>query len=148
MVGGDLFLLNQSIHSFIPIRRMRLWFLMMKRKEIITWIRVYHIWWMNADSKKWWEVKFFLWNESVNSFIPVSRMNLWRPIIKRKEIILWIYDYPNWKTNINSKFGRKRGFSFKTKVSVSFILKRRMCLWCTIMKRKKINTRIHIYPNW
>ena len=37
--------------SFIQIRRMNLWFTIMKRKEIITWIRVYPDWQTNFDSK-------------------------------------------------------------------------------------------------
>ena len=83
-------------------------------------------------------MEFFLWNESIKSFIPMIRINLWCPIIKRKEIIMWIYDYCNWKTNINSKFGRKRSFSFETKASISFIPIKRICFWCPIMKKKRL----------
>ena len=100
--------------SFIPIRRICLWFLIMKRKEIITWIHFYPNWWTNFESKKWWAVKFFLWNQSLNSFILAKGMNLWCPIIKRKEIILWICVYPNWKMNFNSKNARKKSFSYET----------------------------------
>ena len=52
----------------------------------------------------------FLWILSFNSFILMSGMNLWRPIIKRKEIIMWIHVYLYWKMNFNSKNGRKRSF--------------------------------------
>ena len=40
------------------------------KKEIITWIRIYLIWQMNFDSKKWWDEKFFLWNQSINVINP------------------------------------------------------------------------------
>ena len=36
-------------------------------------------------------------------------------------------------------------FSFAIEASISFIP---MCLWCPILKRKKIITWIHVYPNW
>ena len=52
--------------SFIQIRRMCLWCPIMKRKEINMWIHVHPNWQMNFDSKKWWDVKFFLWNQSIN----------------------------------------------------------------------------------
>ena len=82
------------------------------------WIDVYPSWYTNFDSKKRWEVKFFLWNQSINSFISLRRMNLWCPIIKRMEIVMWIYVYPNWKRIFNSKNGRKICFSHETKASI------------------------------
>ena len=39
--------------SYIPIRRISLWFLTMKRKDIIMWIHIYPNLQMNFDSKKW-----------------------------------------------------------------------------------------------
>ena len=90
----------------------------------------------------------FLWNQSINSFIQMSGMNLWCPIIKRKEIIMWTHNYLSWKMNFNSKNGRKRSFSYETKASISFISTRRMCLWCPIMKRREIILWIHVYWNW
>ena len=41
----------------------------------------------NFDSKKWWEVKFSLWNQSINSFILIRRMNLWCLIIKKRRLL-------------------------------------------------------------
>ena len=41
----------------------------------------------------------------------------------------------------------KLSFLYGTKASLSFIPMRKMCLWCPIMKRKEIITRIHDYPN-
>ena len=46
--------------SFIPTRRLRLWCLIMKRKEITMWIRVYPNWVKKLSSKKWWKEKLFL----------------------------------------------------------------------------------------
>ena len=90
----------------------------------------------------------FLWNQSFNLFILISGMNLRCPIIKRKEIIMWLHVYPIWKINFNSKNGRKRSFSYETKASISFIPTRRMNLWCPIIERKEIITWIQVYPNW
>ena len=87
--------INASI-SFIPIRRMCLSCPFKKRKEIISWIHDYPNWQMNFDSKNWCEVKLFLWNQSINSFVPMRRMRLWCPIMKRKEIITWIHVYHIW----------------------------------------------------
>ena len=81
------------------------------------------------------------------SFIPIRSMSLWCPIMKRKEIIICISVYPNWQTNINSKNDRKISFSYETKASISFILMRRMCLWCPIMKRKEIIMWICVCPS-
>ena len=65
-----LFIWNQNINSFILISRMSLWFLIMKRKEIIIWIHVYPNWQTNFDSKKWWKKKLFFWNQSINVVYP------------------------------------------------------------------------------
>ena len=81
------------------------------------------------------------------SFIPTRRMCLWCPIIKRKEIIMWIRACPNQGTNINCKSGRKRCFSSKSKAWISFIPMRRMCVWWLITKWKEISIWISVYPN-
>ena len=80
--------------------------------------------------------------------MPMRKMYLWCPIIKRKEIIIWTHVYPNWKMKFNAKIGRKRSFSYKAKASISFIPIRRMCLWFPIMITKEIIIWIHVYPNW
>ena len=80
------------------------------------------------------------------SLIPWRTMCLWFPIMKRKEIIIWIHVYPNWKKYFNSKIGNKRSFSYETKASISLITKRRMCLRCPITKRKEIIKWIEVFP--
>ena len=72
---------------------------------------------------------------------------MWSPITKRKEIVMWIHIYPNWKMNFNSKNGNKRSFSHQTKASISFIPIRRTCLGSSIMKWNEITMWIHVYPN-
>ena len=59
---------TKALITFIPIKRMRLWFLIMERKEIIMQIRIYPNWLMKFDSKKWWEEK--QWNQSINNIYP------------------------------------------------------------------------------
>ena len=92
----------------------------------------------NFDSKKWSKKKLFDKTKTSMPFIPMERMSLWCPIMKGEEITLWIYVYPNWKTNFNSKKRWKESFSYETKASMSFIPMSRMSLWCPIMKRKGI----------
>ena len=115
IVGRKVFLMKPK-HQFIyQMRRMCLWCTIMKRKEIIVWIRAYPNWHMNFDSKKLWEEKFFVWNKSINSFVPMRRMSLQHPIINRKKIIMQIYVCPNWQTNISSKMMESEAFSTKPK---------------------------------
>ena len=127
---------------------MCLWFLIKKTKDIIMWIHVYPNRNTNFNSKKGNKRSFSYDTKASISLIPMRRMCLWFPIMKWKEIIIWIHVYPNWNTNFNSKIGNKRSFSYEIKASISLIPKRRMCLWCPIMKRKKIIIWIHVYPNW
>ena len=49
------------------------------------------------------------------SFISMRRMSLWCPILKRKEIIVWICVCLDWQTNFNSKNYGKKSFSMKPK---------------------------------
>ena len=134
--------------SFILIRRMRLWCPIIKTKEIVMQIRVCPNRWININSENGRKRSFFYETKASISFIPMRRMCLMRQILKRKEIIMWICDSPNRRTNINCKNGRKRSFLSEAKVSISFILIRKMCLWCPIMKRKGIMIWIHVYPNF
>ena len=92
----------------------------------------------------------FLQNQSINSFIPTSRMNLLCPIIKRKGFIMWIHVSSNWKTNFNSKKGTKRSFFYETKASIhfSFIPMSKMNLCCPIIKKKETFMCFNVYPNW
>ena len=129
---------------FIPINRMCLWCPIMKRKEIIMWIYVYPNRKTNFNSKKWKEGKLFLWNQNINLFIPMRRIKLWCPIIKRKEIIICILVYPNWKMNFNSKINRNTSFSYEMKASISFIPMERICSQFLIMKAKEIITWIRV----
>ena len=103
--------------SFILMRTMSLQFLIMKRKKIITWICIYLNWQMNLDSKEWWKEKLFLRNQNINSFIPMSKMNSWFPIMQRKEIIYWICVHPNWQKNFGSKKWWKKKLFYETKTS-------------------------------
>ena len=134
--------------SFIPIKRMCLWCPIMKWNEITMWIHVYPNWKTYFNSKIGNKKGFYYETKASISLTPMRRMCLWCPIMKRKEIIAWIYVYRNWKANFNSKIGNKRSFSYETKASISLIAKRRMCLRCPITKRKEIIMWIDVYHNW
>ena len=115
---------------------MCLWCPIIKKKEIIMWIHVYRNWKTNFNSKIGNKRSFSYETKASISLIPSRRMCLWFPIMKRKEIIMWIHVYPNWKTYFNSKIGNKRSFSFETKASISLIPTRRMCLWFQAWKER------------
>ena len=134
--------------SVIRSRRMCLWCPIMKRKEVVMWIHVYHNWKANSNSKNGNRRSFSSEMNASISLIPMRRMCLLWPIMKITEIIMWIHVYPNWKTNFNSRKGNKRSFSYETKASISLIPTRRTCLWCQIMKGKEIILWIRVYPNW
>ena len=118
---------NASI-SFIPIRRMCLWCPIMIWKEIVMWTHVYPNWKSIFDSKNGRKWSFPYETKASISFIQTRRMWLLCPIMKRKEIIMWIHIYLNWKANFDSKNGRKRSFSYETEASKSFITRSRMSL--------------------
>ena len=52
------------------------------------------------------------------------------------------------KWTITLKNDGKRSFSFETKALISFILMRRISLWCAIMKGNAITMWICVCPNW
>ena len=104
--------------SLIPKRRMCLWCPITKKKVIIMWIRVYPNWNTNFISKIGNKRSFSYETKASISLIPSRRICLWFPIMKRKQIIIWIHVYPNWKTYFNSKIGNKRSFSFQTKALI------------------------------
>ena len=120
----------------------------MNWNEITIWFYVYPNWKTYFNSKTGNKRSFSFETKASMSLIPTRRMCLWFPIMERKEIVMWIHVYPNWKMYINSKIGNKRSFTFETKASISFIPTRRMCLWCPIMKLNEITMQIHVYPNW
>ena len=134
--------------SLIPMRRTSLWCPIMKWNEITIWIYVYPNWKTYFNSKIGNKRSFSFETKASISLIPTRRMCLWCPIMKRKEIVMWIHVYRNWKTNFNSKIGNKRSFSYETKASISLIPERRMCLWSPITKTKVTIMWIHVYPNW
>ena len=101
--------------SLIPIRRTCLWCQIMKGNVIIARIYVYRNWKANFNSKIGNKRSLSYETKASISLIPTRRMCLWCPIMRRKEIIAWIYVYRNWKANFNSKIGNKRSFPMKPK---------------------------------
>ena len=96
--------------SLIPTRRTCLWCPIMKWKEITICIHVYPNWKTYFNSKIGNKKGFYYETKASIPLIPTRRICLWCPIMKRKEIIMSINVYPNWKLNFNSKNGNKRSF--------------------------------------
>ena len=134
--------------SFIWMRRMSLWYTLMKGKEITMWIHLYLNWQTNFNSKNGRNKSFSYETKASMSLIPIKRMRLWHPIMKWKEIFMWIHVYPNWQMNFNCKSGRKRSFFYETKPSMSFITMSITSLWYPIMRRKVFIMWICVCPNW
>ena len=121
--------------SFVPMRRMCLWCPIIKRKRLLCESVFIPIEKQTLIQKMAeWEV--FLMEPKHQFIYPNAKKEFVVPIIKRKEIIMWMHIYPNWKMNFNSKNGWKKCFSLETNAPISFIPIRRMCLWCLIIKRK------------
>ena len=100
---------------FILMRRMHLWCLIMKQKEIIMWILVYPNWKMNFNSKNGRKRNISYETKAWISFIPARRMHLCCLIVKRKKIITWNHVCQNRPMNIISKNFRRKVFLVKPK---------------------------------
>ena len=81
--------------SLIPMRRMCLWHLLIKRKEIIMLIPICPNRWMNINSKNGRERRFSYETKASIPFIPIRRMYLWCPTMKWNKSITWIHVFPN-----------------------------------------------------
>ena len=101
--------------SFITMMRTCLWCLVTKRKEIILWICVCWNRPMNINSKNGGKRCFSYETKESIPFIPRRRMNLWHPIIKRKEIITWIRVYPIENRTLILKIWKRVVFLMKPK---------------------------------
>ena len=134
-VGKKIFSYETKVSMpSILIRRMCLWYLIMKEKEVVTWIHGCPNRWTNINSKNGRKRCLSYEAEAWIPINPMRRMCLWCLMTKRMEIVMWIRVCPNRWTDINSKNGRKRSFSYKTKASISFFIIRRMHLWFLIIK--------------
>ena len=93
--------------SFILMRRMSLWCLIMKEKWLLyesVFVPI-HKWTLTLKNNG---MKSFSYEtKAIMSFIPMSRASLWCLIMKRKEIIMWIHFSPYWQINLDSKKWRE-----------------------------------------
>ena len=100
------------------MRRMKLWCLIIKRKEIILWIHVYPTTKINFNSKTGRKRKFYYETKASLSFIPMKRMCLWFLVMKKRillrESVFITIDI--WTLIL--KNGGKWGFSYETKASI------------------------------
>ena len=117
-----------------PMRRMCLLCPIMK-KESIMWIHVYTYWKRNFDSKNGKRRSFFYETKASISFIPMRRMCLWWPTIKRKEIIMWIHVYPIERRTLIIKMIEREVCPMKPKHQYH-------------LSNKEIIMWIRVYPNW
>ena len=128
--------------------RMSLSHPIMRRKEIIMWIRLCPNWNMSFNSKKWWKKSIFYETKVSTSFILMRRMSLWFLIMKRKEIFMWIVFVLIYRWTLILKNSGKKSILNETKASMTFILMRKMGLWCPFIKGKEIIMWTRVCPNW
>ena len=81
--------------SFILIRRMSLRGPIMKKRTLLYEFAFVLIGKQTLILKSGEKKSFYIETKASMSFIPTSRMSLWCPILKWKEIIMWIHAYPN-----------------------------------------------------
>ena len=79
------------------------------------WIHVYPNGKMNSNSKNGNKRCSSCETKASISLIRMRRTCLWRQVMKRKEIIIWIRVHPNWKMNFNSKYDNNEVFLIKPK---------------------------------
>ena len=105
---------------------------------------------MNFDCKENYGKKNFSYeNKALLSFIPMGRMCLLCPIMKRMEIIKCIHICHNWRTNIHpKKIVEKKLILYETKVSMSSTPMRRMYLWRLITKKTRLLHASMFVTNW
>ena len=102
---------------------------------------------MNFNFKKWWKETYFYETKASMSFIPMRRMSLQCPIMKKWRLLCEPVFVLTGKLTLTLEKDRKRSFSYKTKASISFIPVTRISLWSLIMNRKEIIMWIHACPN-
>ena len=90
-----------------------------KKDEIITGIKVFHIWQMNSYSKENKGKKSFSYEtQALKPCIPIRIMCLWCPITKRIEIVMTIQFVPfDGRTLISKENDGKKSISCQTKAS-------------------------------
>ena len=90
-----LFLWNQALMSFILMSWVSLWCLNMIKKGLLCESVFVLVEKWTSILKNGCKRSFSYEPKASMSFIPKKRISLWFPIVKRKEIIMWIQDYPN-----------------------------------------------------
>ena len=100
---------------FILMRKTCLWCLITKKKGIIMWNHVCRNQPTNFNSKNGRKKSFSYETKASIPFIPMRRMNLWCPIIKSKEITMWIWVYPIEKWTLILKMVIRDVFLMKPK---------------------------------
>ena len=118
---------------------MCLWCAIVKGEVIIICIHVCPKWRTNFNSEENGGRKSFSNKTKTSVHLPQWENEFMVPKHEKKkrllcELVLILIG--RW--TLIPKNSEKRGFSYETKASISFIPMTRMSLWCLIMKRKEI----------
>ena len=116
--SGRKSFLNETKASmtFILIRRMSLWCPIMKERRLLCEFMfvLNNKWTLTLKNGK--KRSFSFETKASMSFILMRKMSLWFPIMKRKEILVWIYVFPNWQMKFNTKkLARRKAFLLNPK---------------------------------
>ena len=145
-VDKKLFLTNQSINIMYPNKENMIVIPNNKRNkdyyENPSLSDLMDEFWL----RKMLERELFLPNQSTNIIYPNKENMIVVPNHKKKmKIITTIQVCLIWGISTSSKQnGGKKSFSCQTKTSLSCILIRRTCLWCTITNGMEIIMRIQV----
>ena len=101
--------------SLIPKRRMCLWYLITKRKEIIMWIDVYPNWNLNFNSKVGNRRSFSYETQASISLIPSRIIFLWCPITKKRWLLCESMSIPTEIRTSILKLAIRKAFLMKPK---------------------------------
>ena len=134
--------------SFIQMRKMSLWCLILKGMKIIMWVCICFNSQMNFNSKKWSKEKLFLWKYCINVIYPNEENEFMVSNHKKKEdysVNPCLSQLTKWTLIL--KNSGKLSFTYEIKASMLLMRMSRISLWCTIMKKSEIITCILFCPN-
>ena len=134
---------TNAIISYIPIKRMCLWCLIMIGRENIIWICVCPNRRMNINSKNGRKKCFSYETKARMPFIPMRRMWFWCVIMKEKRLLCEFIFAQIDEWTLILKMTESEVFLMNPNHQFIYPNKE-MNLWCPIIKGKEIIMRIRI----
>ena len=122
--------------SIIPMRRMCLWCLVMKKRSLLHASMFVTIVGIILIPKNEGKKRFSYQANASMSSIRKRRMYLWCLIVKKRRFLCASMFVTIDEIALNPKNGGRKSFFYQSKASMSSFPMTRMFLWCPIMKKK------------